>query len=91
MADRGPEKNEGAADTVFENGSKDSSEWLCFPLFGQEGNFLYANVVKKGGCAIKNKVDHCSRCDQFPCEIHYEQEVYSKKLLDMIKEMLEKA
>jgi hypothetical protein len=38
-------------------------------------------------CAIKNKVDHCFRCDKFPCEIHYQQELYSHKLLDMIKGM----
>jgi len=36
-------------------------------------------------CAIKNKVDHCSRCGEFPCEVHYKQEIYSKKLLDIIK------
>ena len=36
-------------------------------------------------CAIKNKVDHCSRCSDFPCEVHYQQELYSKRLLDTIK------
>jgi len=36
-------------------------------------------------CAIKNKVDHCTRCGEFPCEVHYQQELYSKKLLDTIK------
>ena len=36
-------------------------------------------------CAIKNNVDHCSRCGDFPCEVHYQQELYSKKLLDTIK------
>jgi len=41
-------------------------------------------------CAIKNGVDYCFQCDKFPCEIHYQQEIYSKKLLDMIKGMLEK-
>ena len=41
-------------------------------------------------CAIKNKVDYCFRCDEFPCEVHYQQEIYSKKLLDIIKGMLEK-
>jgi hypothetical protein len=41
-------------------------------------------------CAIKNKVDYCTRCDEFPCEVHYQQELYSKKLLDMIKGMLGK-
>ncbi len=39
-------------------------------------------------CAINKKVDHCFRCDEFPCEIHYKQEIFSKKLLDMIKDML---
>jgi hypothetical protein len=41
-------------------------------------------------CAIKNNVDHCFRCDKFPCEVHYQQEIYSHKLLDMIKGMLQK-
>ncbi len=42
-------------------------------------------------CAIKNEIDHCFRCEKFPCNIHYhQQEIYSKKLLDMIKEMLGK-
>ena len=41
-------------------------------------------------CAIKNKVDYCLRCEEFPCEVHYKQELYSKKLLDMIKGMKEK-
>ncbi|MBA7694730.1 hypothetical protein ES703_103343 [subsurface metagenome] len=41
-------------------------------------------------CAIKNKVDYCSRCDKFPCEVHYQQELYSKKVLDMIKVALGK-
>jgi hypothetical protein len=41
-------------------------------------------------CAIKKNVDHCFRCDEFPCEIHYQQEIFSKKLLDMIKRMLGK-
>ena len=38
-------------------------------------------------CAINKGVDHCFRCEQFPCETHYQQEVFSKKLLDMIKDM----
>ena len=42
-------------------------------------------------CAIKNNVDYCFRCDKFPCKIHYKQEIFSKKLLDMIKSMLGKA
>ena len=41
-------------------------------------------------CAINNKVDYCTRCDKFPCEIHYQQELYSKKTLDMIKDMVKK-
>lgn len=41
-------------------------------------------------CAIKNEVDHCFRCDKFPCEIHYKQKIFSKELLDMIKDMLGK-
>ena len=41
-------------------------------------------------CAINNNVDYCFRCAKFPCEIHYQQEVYSHKLLDMIKDMLSK-
>lgn len=41
-------------------------------------------------CAIKNKVDYCLRCDKFPCEVHYQQELFSKNLLDGIKGVLEK-
>ena len=41
-------------------------------------------------CAISKGVDHCSRCDEFPCDIHYKQEVYSHKLLNIIKGMLGK-
>jgi hypothetical protein len=41
-------------------------------------------------CALKNNVDHCIRCDKFPCEIHYQQELYSHKTLDIIKGMLRK-
>ena len=42
-------------------------------------------------CAINKKVDHCFRCDEFPCDIHYyKQKIYSKELLDMIKGMLGK-
>ena len=39
-------------------------------------------------CAINKNVDHCFRCGEFPCEVHYQQEIFSKKLLDMIKGML---
>jgi hypothetical protein len=41
-------------------------------------------------CAIKNNVDYCFRCEKFPCEIHYQAELYSHKLLDLIKGMLQK-
>ena len=42
-------------------------------------------------CAIEKKVDHCTRCDEFPCEVHYQQGgPYSKKTLDMIKGVLGK-
>jgi hypothetical protein len=42
-------------------------------------------------CAIKNNVDHCLRCDKFPCEVHYQQGgPFSKKVLDMIKGVLAK-
>ena len=41
-------------------------------------------------CAIKNNVDHCTRCDKFPCDVHYQQEIYSHKLLDMIKGIVAK-
>lgn len=42
-------------------------------------------------CAIEKGVDHCTRCEEFPCDIHYnQQKIYSEDLLDMIKEMLEK-
>ena len=42
-------------------------------------------------CAIEKKVDHCTRCGEFPCPVHYQQEIYSHKLLDMIKGMLGRA
>ncbi|GAI17139.1 unnamed protein product [marine sediment metagenome] len=42
-------------------------------------------------CAIKNRVDHCLRCDEFPCEVHYQQGgPFSKKTLDMLKGVLGK-
>ena len=42
-------------------------------------------------CAISKKVDYCFRCDEFPCDIHYnKQQIYSHQLLDMIKGMLGK-
>jgi hypothetical protein len=42
-------------------------------------------------CAIKSKVDYCTRCDQFPCEVHYQRGgPYSKQTLDMLKGILAK-
>ena len=42
--------------------------------------------------AIEKKVDHCLRCDGFPCDIHYQQGgPFSKQTLDMIKGVLGKA
>ena len=41
-------------------------------------------------CAIKNKVDHCLRCKEFPCDVHYRQQIYSTKLLDIVKGMKER-
>jgi hypothetical protein len=42
-------------------------------------------------CAINKKVDYCTRCDEFPCDIHYnKQQIYSHQLLDMLKGMLVK-
>ena len=41
-------------------------------------------------CAIKNKVDYCLRCDEFPCEVHYKTGLFGKGVLDMIKSALEK-
>ncbi len=41
-------------------------------------------------CAIKNNVDHCTRCDKFPCEVHYQQGIFNTKLLDTIKGILGK-
>ena len=37
-------------------------------------------------CAVNKKVDHCLRCKEFPCEVHYRQSPYCKVLLDYIKE-----
>jgi hypothetical protein len=39
-------------------------------------------------CAVNNKVDYCLRCDKFPCNLHYQEELYSKKTLDGFKEAL---
>jgi hypothetical protein len=37
-------------------------------------------------CAIKSKVAYCLKdCEKFPCEVHYQEFPYSKKLLDIFK------
>jgi hypothetical protein len=36
-------------------------------------------------CAIKNNVDYCLRCPNFPCDVAYQEIPYSKKLLDVFK------
>ena len=41
-------------------------------------------------CAIKNKVDYCLSCEKFPCDIHYQEFPYSKKLLDVFKKFKER-
>jgi len=42
-------------------------------------------------CAIKNKVDHCFRCKEFPCDVHYvEHKVFAKELLDTWKKFMRK-
>ena len=42
-------------------------------------------------CAIKNKADYCFRCENFPCDIHYQAAVpYTKELLDVWKGFLKK-
>jgi len=42
-------------------------------------------------CAIKKNVDYCTRCAEFPCEVHYQQGgPYSQKILDMLKGLLGK-
>ena len=41
-------------------------------------------------CAIKNKVDHCLRCENLPCDVLYQAEFpYSKNLLDLFKSIKE--
>lgn len=41
-------------------------------------------------CAIKNRVDHCLRCDKFPCELLYRWGIpYGKRLLDIFKKFKE--
>ncbi len=41
-------------------------------------------------CAIKNKVDYCLKCEEFPCKVHYRGQPYSKDFLDALKGMKEK-
>jgi hypothetical protein len=41
-------------------------------------------------CAIKKNIAYCSRCNEFPCEVHYKKELFSKNTLDMLKSILKK-
>jgi len=42
-------------------------------------------------CAMEKKVDYCLRCDDFPCDIHFEKEVvFSRKYLKTYKDYMEK-
>ena len=41
-------------------------------------------------CAINKNEGYCLSCAEFPCDVHYKQELYSKKTLDMIKAIREK-
>jgi hypothetical protein len=42
-------------------------------------------------CAMNRKVDYCLRCEDFPCDVHYQAGLpYSKKLLDTFKRVLKK-
>ena len=38
-------------------------------------------------CAIENKVEYCLNCENFPCDVHYQESPYSKKWLDSLKEL----
>ncbi len=40
-------------------------------------------------CARKNNIDYCLRCDKFPCEIHYKEIHYSKKIINIFKKFKE--
>jgi hypothetical protein len=42
-------------------------------------------------CAIKKNQGYCLSCAEFPCDVHYKQELYSKKTLDLIKAIREKS
>jgi hypothetical protein len=41
-------------------------------------------------CAIDKQQGYCLSCAEFPCDVHYNRELYSKKTLDMIKGLKEK-
>jgi len=42
-------------------------------------------------CATKKGVDYCTRCEGFPCDVHYQQGgPFSQQLLDMLKGILAK-
>ena len=41
-------------------------------------------------CAINKKEGHCLSCAEFPCDVHYKQELFSKKTLDLIKGLKER-
>jgi hypothetical protein len=42
-------------------------------------------------CAINKNQGYCLSCAEFPCDVHYQQELYSKKTLDMIKAIREQS
>jgi hypothetical protein len=39
-------------------------------------------------CAIKNGVDYCTRCSQYPCDIYYQSGPFKPEMLDMIRDAL---
>ena len=41
-------------------------------------------------CAINKKEGYCLSCAEFPCDVHYKQELFSKKTLDLIKDLKER-
>ena len=38
-------------------------------------------------CAQSRQIEFCFECEDFPCDVHYQQEIFSHKLLDIIKGM----
>ncbi len=39
-------------------------------------------------CAIEKGVEYCLKCPEFPCKVHYKNEIpYSKKALDLFKKI----